>query len=153
MSFGDGENVPERFYRIQPRGLPVRGHRSTASTDELVELFVFDEPWQTLQLDGPVEFYGDEVVEIEAPQSWTAGDVEGVLVESDRALVTRRWSLDEWGRALGRGADVPAGTYAELVEMYEEGEIADAIQAVHWSSIPGARSVANLRRLRADLLR
>ena len=85
-----------RYYRIQPAGLGI-DHRSETSDGSLsVGLHVFQYAGAVACIDGPLSYYGDEVVEIEAPGHWDNGDVEGVEIDPSEATILRRWSAQEF---------------------------------------------------------
>lgn len=85
------------YYRIQPAGLPIAGHRSTAS-DESVPfgVDVFYQAQDVLRPDGPVAYYGDEVVVLRAGQHWENGDVEGVRIDPATAHEVARLSWSDF---------------------------------------------------------
>lgn len=89
------------FYRIQPAGLSL-AHFSESSNSETRELHVFNTAGNVFHTDGASsleaveKYYGGEVVEIEAPESWDNGDVEGVAIDPSQAVITRRWSLRDF---------------------------------------------------------
>jgi hypothetical protein len=89
------------YYRIQPTGLEISTHYSadgaTENTGELSDgLHVFQMAHQTFYTDGEREWYGDEVVVIEAAEDWDTGDVEGVCVDPEEAKIIARYSWSEW---------------------------------------------------------
>lgn len=97
-----------RYYRIQPAGLGLTGHRSETSSGELADgLHVFASACEAVNPDvgqlHRAEYLGDEVVELEAPAHWDNGDVEGVCVDPSDARIVRRWTLDAFDAAFERG--------------------------------------------------
>lgn len=84
-----------KFYRIQPAGLSLN-HKSEDSSGESLHLHVFDSIEATLNCEGVPSEYGDEVVEIEADNSWDNGDVEGVAINGHKAVIVNRFSLDQF---------------------------------------------------------
>jgi hypothetical protein len=99
-----------RYYRIQPSGLSL-AHRSEDSAGERLGLHVFEYAVDTFRLDGPVSFYGDEVIVIEANGHSANGDVEGVAIDGAAAQIVARYpwwlweqTCDAIAQALGAGA-------------------------------------------------
>jgi hypothetical protein len=92
------------YYRIQPAGLGLL-HDSEASNGPARGLDVFEWPIDTVNVDHPqlagaIRFYGDEVIEIEAPAHRNNGDVEGVRIDGAAALVVARYTWPAWLRHL-----------------------------------------------------
>lgn len=86
------------FFRIQPKGLGIKGHYSetsnTIDTGELSDgLHVFERASQIFATDGNIERYGNEILAIEAEESWDNGDVEGVNINPEEARVIKRFSI------------------------------------------------------------
>jgi hypothetical protein len=84
------------YYRIQPAGLEISGHRSEDSEESGqpgVDVFLY--AYQVCCPDVAPELYGDEVVVIEAPGHWSNGDVEGVRIDPRKAKIVRRIPLQE----------------------------------------------------------
>jgi hypothetical protein len=88
-------------------------------------LHVVDDPRQILNLDVGQTLrlvkraYGNEIVEIESPESWESGDVEGVVIDPTRSRVVARYSWEQWlgailGRSLKRATE---DDYAEAIEQ------------------------------------
>lgn len=87
------------YYRIQPVGRRIRGHLSETSAGNLDGLHVFDDPRQIFFTDGPIELYGNEVVELKTASGYSPNyDVEGVKVDSYDAKIVKRYSLDEFSK-------------------------------------------------------
>ena len=86
------------YYRIQPAGLDISGHRSEASDDTLpVGIDVFRSAIDTLCTDVGAQVYGNEVLVIDAAEHWDNGDVEGVRIDPSSARVVARFSFAQWG--------------------------------------------------------
>lgn len=90
------------FFRLQPSGLGI-DHLSETSSGELADgLHVFVGAHEVVRLDAlPPEWYGDEVVVIEANHFWPNDDVEGVCIDGAQARVVARipfseFNPDEW---------------------------------------------------------
>jgi len=81
-----------RYFRVQPAGLDIAGHYSQDSGDGIEGLHVFDEPGQVFATDVPMSVYGDEIVVVEAPDSWENGDVEGVCIDPSTAIIVARYA-------------------------------------------------------------
>jgi hypothetical protein len=87
-----------RYYRIQPTGLEISGHRSQTSLDET--------PYGIDAFTGPNDVIGsdswiartatDEVLIIEAEGHWDNGDVEGVRIDPETATIVRRIPVGDW---------------------------------------------------------
>lgn len=90
-------------WRIQPAGLPVAGHRSEDSAGERLHLHVFASEVELFGTDVGADRYGDEIVELQVPETWGNGDVEGVACDPDAAVVVRRWSIRDWVDAVAPG--------------------------------------------------
>lgn len=88
------------YFRIQPKGLDVKGHYSETSTGEISDgLHVFLAPSETFTAiweNGFRDAYGDEIVVIEAGEWWDNGDLEGVCIDPDEARILKRYSWEEW---------------------------------------------------------
>ena len=90
------------FYRIQPEGLEIVGHRSEANDGEQHDgIDVFSCAEQTLAPDVRPEDYGDEVIVIHASHSPTNGDVEGCRIDPETSTVVRRYPWPEWVDLMG----------------------------------------------------
>jgi hypothetical protein len=85
-----------RYYRIQPAGLPLVGHRSESSDGIRDGVDVFESADRTFRTDAPRKFYGDEVLVIEASEDWPNGDVEGVRIDPATATIVERVSWADW---------------------------------------------------------
>lgn len=80
------------YYRIQPTGLGLAGHASESSDGVRDGVDVFTQAQDVLRPDGPVAYYGDEVVVIRAVSHWANGDIEGVRIDPRSAEVVGRMS-------------------------------------------------------------
>lgn len=88
-----------RYYRIQPVGLGISGHRSLTSADETpygIDVFTDaadvagSDSWRARNPD-------DEVVVIESDdEGWDNEDVEGWRIDPEVATIVQRVSLDDW---------------------------------------------------------
>jgi len=114
-----------RFWRVQPRGRQIVRHYSQTSIGDVADgLHVVDDPIQILNLDVGQTLrlvkraYGNEIVEIESPESWESGDVEGVVIDPTRSRVVARYSWEQWlGAILGRSLKkATEDDYAEAIE-------------------------------------
>jgi hypothetical protein len=87
-----------RYYRIQPAGLELSGHRSLSSNDETpFGVDVFELPWQAAFPEGPLDSYGDEVVVIETDEDcWDNGDAEGCRIDPEGAWIVARFPVAKW---------------------------------------------------------
>lgn len=112
-----------RYYRVQPAGLEICSHRSEDSAGERAALHVFEYPLDTLKTDAGrgslealAEFYGDEVVVIDAGECWANGDVEGVAIDPTSATVVARYSLTDWCDALAAAAGLAIEDADEILD-------------------------------------
>ena len=85
------------YYRVQPKGLGIL-HQSEASNGEKSEgLHVFDLPELIFHTDGPLYYYGDEILEIQSTvDPWDTQDFEGVVIDPRKSKVIRRFSIPEF---------------------------------------------------------
>jgi hypothetical protein len=92
------------YYRIQPRGkdLPLTPSEGIGE-EEPTGYCVFFYAWQVWQADAPADRYGEEVIEIEAPEEaeYDLGDIEGVRLPLGVGRILRRWGLDEFASIFG----------------------------------------------------
>lgn len=88
------------YFRIQPSSLNINGHFSECSDGSVADgLHVFSQPHETFYAiwnNGLIEAYGDEILVIEASESWDNGDLEGVCIDPDDAKIIKRYSWSEW---------------------------------------------------------
>lgn len=84
-------------YRIQPTGLDLN-HCSEDSNGDSSHLHVFDSAYAAIHCEECPTRYGDEVVEIEVERTWDNGDVEGVACDGAKAVIVRRFTLDEFAK-------------------------------------------------------
>ena len=84
------------YYRIQPAGLAVTGHRSEASDGSRHGLHVFVNAADTLHTDGWAGCPTDEVVLVAASRHSDNGDVEGVAVDPDAVMEIARYAWLDW---------------------------------------------------------
>jgi hypothetical protein len=84
-----------RFFRIQPAGLGI-SHLSEDSSGMATCLHVFNDAVSLWNLDVDISHYGDEIVIIEAPHYWDHGDVEGVAINPDAAMLVERLTIPEF---------------------------------------------------------
>jgi len=87
-----------RYYRVQPAGLEIQGHRSEASVDddepEGIDVFLCARGLFRMRLDER-EVYGDEVLVIEGGEWWDNEDVEGGRIDPEEATIVRRLTWEE----------------------------------------------------------
>ena len=84
-------------YRIQPAGSEIN-HKSEDSNGDSLHLHVFDSVYAAIHCEECPVRYGDEVVEIEVERTWDNGDVEGVACDGSKAVIVRRFTLDEFAK-------------------------------------------------------
>lgn len=88
------------FYRLQPKGLSVIGHRSETSTGRRARgIHVFTNVWETFAPDAGRNAYGDEVLVLYCADSECCvdnEDVEGVEVDPADLVVLGRYSYSQW---------------------------------------------------------
>jgi hypothetical protein len=96
------------YYRIQPAGLEIAGHRSEASDDVLhAGIDAFCSATNTLNPDGWKAKSTDEVLVLSAERHWDNGDVEGVRVDPQAATVVARLSWQAWLDLCRELAEIP----------------------------------------------
>lgn len=86
-----------KVYRIQPAGMELN-HLSEDSNGDSLHLHVFDSAYAAIHCEECPTTYGDEVVEIEVDRAWDNGDVEGVACDGSKAVIVRRFTLDEFAK-------------------------------------------------------
>ena len=84
-------------YRIQPCGLTL-DHKSEDSAGQRLHLHVFPSAESAINCEECPTVYGDEVVEIEVDRTWDNGDVEGSACDGSKAVIVRRFTLDEFAK-------------------------------------------------------
>lgn len=97
MVFEDGRRI---YFRVQPPGLGVRGHRSETSNGERRWLHVYTEPWEPWSVEVSPGTHGTEVVLVAAGDHRPNGDVEGVEVDPVMADVVGRFTFGQWARKI-----------------------------------------------------
>jgi hypothetical protein len=89
-----------KYFRIQPKGLEIKGHYSETSIGEEADgIHVFCNPsdiFTAIWENGMIEAYGDEILVIEAGDWWDNGDLEGVCIDPEESHIVRRLSWPEW---------------------------------------------------------
>jgi hypothetical protein len=100
-----------RFYRVQPKGLSLFGHRSKLGADPVVGVFAFEHPdtlfgtYSWIHISKQLPKY--EMVEFEGRLLESPADSEGVVVEPLREI--RRSPMLEWLPANGYLAIITKG--------------------------------------------
>lgn len=124
-------STTNRYYRVQPAGLEISSHRSEDSAGDRSALHVFELPLDTLKTDAGrgslyalAEFYGDEVVVIEAGASWDNGDVEGVAIDPATATIVARYPLTDWLVALANASGIE---FEDGPETWDADELLDTL--------------------------
>ena len=84
-------------YRIQPKGADLN-HLSEDSNGDRLHLHVFESAYAAIHCEECPTRYGNEVAEIEVDRTWDNGDVEGVACDGSKAVIVRRFTLDEFAK-------------------------------------------------------
>ena len=87
------------YYRVQPVGLGIAGHRSLTSNDETpYGIDVFNDADQLTRSETWTAVSdGDEVLVIwSADDTWENGDVEGVRLDPETAEILARIPVATW---------------------------------------------------------
>jgi hypothetical protein len=99
---GSASRPMNTYYRIQPRGMGIN-HVSETSNGVSDRLHVVQTPEHVFGLEGHPKDYGGEhpeIVEIHSPSHRDNGDVEGVEIDPDKSSIGRRWTPDEFAKAV-----------------------------------------------------
>lgn len=115
------------YYRIQPAGLSIAGHRSETSAGNRPHgIDVFDSALGTLHADVGHSAYGDELIVIAGGPSWPNHDVEGVRIDPEEASIIARFSWPSWIALLAYLGDLP--TEWDNGSLLDEGELEDDLR-------------------------
>jgi hypothetical protein len=115
------------YYRIQPKGMSIDHRSETSSGNTAKGLHVFLTAGETLNIDGPGQFYGDEVLIIRQPDGdYDNQDVEGVEIPVRGASVMRRFSWSEWEKFLKKATGKPL----KAIDAMDEDTILDALKQI-----------------------
>jgi len=112
------------FYRFQPPGLPLRGHRSGASDEGLLPrgfVFAYDTPNEAMAQEGPFGGWAENVEDLEVvtftgTQAHNPGDVEGLAVRPNRVI--RRETPWDWVQRMRRHRSSSVRDYARKTAEY-----------------------------------